>query len=206
MLTFNNLLSRYTKVPERIRYPVAAAFLILIFVAYDFTVRSAQQATLTALEASYRKLDIIRSEKRAYADNLPKYQARYGELQQSLGTARAQLPDSADVPQFLAQLNSSARDVGLSIDRFEPRDEVFREFYSEIAFKMKVHGTYHEVAMFIDQVARIDRIVNVSDISMTAPKVENDKVVVVGALLVKTFRFLSDEVAADIEAKKGKAK
>jgi type IV pilus assembly protein PilO len=198
-------LTRYSKIPERIRYPVGACLLALLVGSYILLVHVDQQLRLTGLEENFRQMETTRSEKRAYADNLPKYQARYTEMQQLLSSAKTLLPDTSDVPQFLAQLNTSAREVGLNIDRFEPLDQVMHDFYAEIASKMLVHGSYHEMAMFIDQVAKVDRIVNISEISMTQPRLENDKVLVSGAFLIKTYRFLGDAALAELEAKKAKA-
>lgn len=196
------LLAKYAKIPERIRYPVALGVLVALFVAHFFLIHAGQQEQLQALEATYQKQSAERTEKRSYADNLPKYEARHNELQQALTTARAMLPDNPDVPQFLAQLGNSARDVGLVIDRFEPKPEQFKDFYAEIGFGVQVHGSFHEVAMFIDQVGKIDRIVNVSDLSMTSPHTENQKIILQGSFLVKTFRFLTAEQVAELEAKK----
>jgi type IV pilus assembly protein PilO len=200
------LLAKYAKIPERIRYPVALAVLIGLVVAHFFLIHAGQQQQLESLEDTYTKLAIDRTEKRSYADNLAKYEARHNELTQSLGTARAMLPDNPDVPQFLAQLGNAARDVGLVIDRFEPRPESYKDFYAEIGFGVNVHGSYHEVGQFIDQVGKIDRIVNVSDLSMVSPKTENQKIIVQGSFLVKTYRFLTPEQLAEMEAKNKKGK
>ena len=200
------LLARYAKIPERIRYPVAAAILVAMVVAHFFLVHAGQEDQLGALQGDYRKLETTRADKRAYAGNLAKYEARFAELTQSLTTARAMLPDNPDVPQFLAQLGNNARDVGMTIYRFEPKEEQYKDFYAEIGFVLQTHGSYHELAMFIDQVGKMDRIVNVSDISMTGPHTELQKVTVGGQFMVKTYRFISDEMAAEIEAKRNKGK
>lgn len=200
------LLAKYAKIPERIRYPVGAAVIIALIAAHVLVVHSVQEGMLSTVEERLHKLQQERTEKRAYADNLPRYEARFSELQQALTTARTLLPDNADVPQFLAQLGNSGRDVGMVIERFEPHEEVYQDFYAEIGFGLQVHGTYHEIAMFIDSVGKLDRIVNVSDISMTDPKVESQKVVLRGSFAVKTFRFITDEQAAEIMKKKEKKK
>ena len=196
------LLSRYIQVPDRIRYACALGLMLALILAHYVFVYSGQQADLNALEDQFRKQESEQAEKNAYAANLPKYQARFDELMLSLTTARAMLPDNPDVPQFLAQLGNAARDVGLTVDRFEPKKEVTQDFYAEIGFGMKVHGAYHDIAMFIDQLGRIDRIVNVTGLVMNAPKVENQKIILAGEFLVKTYRFLTDEQAAEAEAKK----
>jgi type IV pilus assembly protein PilO len=196
------LLNRYSQIPDRMRYAGALATFVVLAALHYVLIYSGQRANLNDLEEQFRKHESEQAEKNAYAANLPKYQARFDELTLSLTTARAMLPDNPDVPQFLAQLGNAARDVGLTVDRFEPKSEVAQDFYAEIGFGMKVHGAFHDIAMFIDQMARIDRIVNVTALSMTMPKVENQKIILASDFLVKTYRFLTEEQAAAIEAKK----
>lgn len=196
------LLNRYIQVPERVRYGVVCGIVVVLCVLHFLLVYSGQQSNVADLEEQFRILENKQAEKSAYAANLPKYQSRFDELMLSLTTARAMLPDNPDVPQFLAQLGNAARDVGLTVDRFEPKSEIAQDFYAEIGFGMKVHGSYHDIAMFIDQMARIDRIVNVTALQMNQPKVENQKIILASDFLVKTYRFLTEEQAAAIEAKK----
>jgi type IV pilus assembly protein PilO len=67
---------------------------------------------------------------------------------------------------------------------------------------MTVTGNYHEIATFFDSLGRLRRIVNVSDISMTAPKDLAGKMVVDAKFMVTTYMFVNQAKAA----KKGVAK
>jgi type IV pilus assembly protein PilO len=53
---------------------------------------------------------------------------------------------------------------------FEPKAEVPRDFYAEIPVAMNIRGDYHNLAVFFDKVARLSRIVNINDISITPGK------------------------------------
>jgi type IV pilus assembly protein PilO len=50
---------------------------------------------------------------------------------------------------------------------FQPKSEVRKEFYAEIPVAMNVKGGYHDLALFFDKVARLSRIVNINNISMS---------------------------------------
>ena len=152
------------------------------------------------------QLQTQRSEKEAYIANLSQYEARLAELQSSLQVARAMLPDDAAVPEFLSQLGNKARQSGLNIETFEPKGEAAEDFFSEIIFRVKVRGSYHEVATFIDAVGKLDRIVNVSDIVMSTPVVESQKILVKSEFNVKTYRFLSEEQRKQAQTQKAAGK
>ena len=128
--------------------------------------------------------------KREYVQNMAKYEARFKQLQQELAHARSVLPDTADVPQLLSHLGNKAHETGLQIDFFEPQEEIDKGFYSEITFGMKLRGSFHEIATFVDAI-EMDRIVNVAGVSMTNPKSVNQKIIVQGAF-IKTYRFKKD--------------
>ncbi len=195
------LLARYAKLPVRQRYGAFAAIVVVLLAGYWYFVYSDQSAQIARLEEQYGRLETERTEKQAYIENLQKYEARLTELQQSLATARSQLPDDPDVPQLLAQLGTKAKQAGLDIDRFEPKGERPQDFYAEIVFEMKVHGSYHEIGTFLDSVGKLDRILNVTGLSMSSPRTANQKVVVDCGFTVKTYRFIDK---AEVAAKGGK--
>jgi len=188
----DELIERYSKIPPRQRYAMAALIALGLLGGYYYLFHLDQTARLEQLETQYRKIEADRAEKQAYVDNLARYEARLGDLQRNLNAARAQLPDDADVPQLLAQLGNKARQAGLEIDRFQPSGDATHGFYGEIAFAINVRGSYHEIGTFIDALGKLDRIINVSDLSMKNPKTVNQKVVVDGAFTIKTYRFIAD--------------
>jgi type IV pilus assembly protein PilO len=57
---------------------------------------------------------------------------------------------------------------------------------------MQVRGGYHQVAQFLDRVGKLDRIVNVSNIVVKAPKVVDEDLILEANSRVTTFRFLSE--------------
>jgi type IV pilus assembly protein PilO len=186
----DELLARYSKVPIRRRLAAFGGIVVAVLAAHWFLIYSDQATELGNLEEQYTRLEQDRAEKQAYVENLQKYEARLTELQASLNLARSQLPDDPDVPQLLAQLGNKAKQAGLEIDRFEPKGEAPKDFYAEIIFDMKVHGSYHEIGTFLDAIGKLDRILNVTGLSMSNPRSVNQKIVVDCSFTIKTYRFM----------------
>jgi type IV pilus assembly protein PilO len=186
----DKLIQQWSKVPPKQRYALVGLIAVGLVAGYYYLYYGEVAERITGLEEQYRTLETQRVEKQAYVDNLAKYEARLNELQQDLNVARAQLPDQADVPQLLAQLGNKGRQSGLAIESFQPTGETPAEFYATITFGMQVRGSFHEVGTFIDSVGKLDRIVNVTDISLTEPKTENQKVVVKSTFNLATYRFV----------------
>ena len=80
------------------------------------------------------------------------------------------LPEKEEIPSLLTSISRSGQDVGLEFLEFTPKADVRKEFYAEIPVAMKVKGGYHDLAIFFDKVARLSRIVNIKNISMSRAK------------------------------------
>lgn len=200
--SFNDVVLRYQQVALRQRLGAAVAILGS-FLALDYMwVYQDQQSGLDAAISALQATEAQRAEKTAYAASSGLYEARLNELTTRLADARAMLPDHSEVPQFLSQTGAIAKEVGLLIERFEPQPEIPNDFYAESRFALQVRGTFHEIGLFLDRVGRMDRIVNISDLIMEAPKVHNGRVLVTGTFLLRAFRSMS---AAEVEALKAQA-
>ena len=200
--SFNDVVLRYQQVALRQRVGAAAAIFCSLLVLDYMWVYQDQQSALDAAIEALQATEAQRAEKTAYAASSGLYEARLNELTTRLADARAMLPDHSDVPQFLSQTGAIAKEVGLLIERFEPRPEIPFDFYAESRFALQVRGTYHEIGLFLDRVGRMDRIVNISDLIMENPKVQNGRVLVTGTFLLRAFRSLA---AHELEALKAQA-
>jgi type IV pilus assembly protein PilO len=189
----HELIEKYAKIPPKQRYALIALLAVGMTVGYWYFLHMELADSVEQLQSQYKALEAERAEKQAYVDNLAKYEARLNELQQDLNMARAQLPDAADVPQLLAQLGNKGRQSGLAIEQFQPKGETVEDFVAEITFAVEVKGSYHEIGTFIDAVSKLERIVNVTGISMAKPRVVNKKVVVDAHFLLKTYRFAGQQ-------------
>lgn len=113
-------------------------------------------------------------------------------LDRELEAAVTRLPDQKEIPELLSNISSLGRDSGLDILVFRQKAEGYQEFYAEVPVDMQVRGTYHQVATFFDEVSKLDRIVNVSNIILRDPEVVEEDLVLEANSTVTTFRFLSD--------------
>lgn len=144
-------------------------------------------------------LDMRRSKTNARGE----FERELRELNAELKRAQARLPDQREIADLLSSVAASGRSSGLEITLFRQKAEVPHDFYADVPVEMQMRGTYHDVALFLDRVKRLDRIVNVSDIKMTKPRIEGDRMMLDAACTATTFRFLDEtERAKLLEEKK----
>ena len=89
-------------------------------------------------------------------------------LQERLDDLKSVLPLERETDSILRQVQQAATDSSLRILRVSPRAIVDHEVYSEWPIDMQVQATYHNMALFLDRIRQLPRIVNISGLQMSA--------------------------------------
>lgn len=200
----DELIERVLKAPPLHRWGGLAGLLVLITVLNYFLLVSPEATKLEQQAAQQRQLDSQLQEKSEIAQNLNERRREMDVLQQKLDEALSELPESADLDELLAQLNEIGRKSGLEISTVEPTPEETAQIYVKIPIKMVLTGNYHEVAMFLQSLANLRRIVNVNNIQLGSPTLRAEKVVLNTSFVATTFRFLDPKAQAEAQKKKAK--
>jgi type IV pilus assembly protein PilO len=180
----------FAKIPQKQKLGGLVGIVVALGALHYFLIYDDQSTRLDMLTTSSKKLEADLVEKQAIADNLDKYKTEVKRLEAELERAKTLLPDESEVPALLAQISTLGAKAGLEISRFEPQQEEAKDFYARLPFKLKVTGNYHDIAVFIDSVAKLERIVNVENIGMREPKMVSKKYLEATDFLVTTYRFI----------------
>ena len=105
--------------------------------------------------------------KKAIAINLPAYRQQMEDMERHFDTMRRQLPNKAEVPDILVDITQAGLGRGLKFSLFDPGAEIKKDFYAELPIRLVVRGSYHELALFISDLAALPRIVTIGNISIT---------------------------------------
>lgn len=184
------LLDKIAKAPPLHKWGGLAGAVVALTVLNFFLMIQPIEDTIVANAQTQVTLDAQLAEKQEIAQNLNDRRREMDVLEQKLAEALTELPEKRDVEELLAQLNDIGKKSGLEISKVEPGAESQAGFYAKIPIKMAVKGNYHEIAMFLQEVANLRRIVNVNNIKLGTPTVKSEKVVLSSDFLATTFRFL----------------
>jgi type IV pilus assembly protein PilO len=197
-------LERLAKAPPAVRFGGLAALVVLLTAANFFFGIQPLEVQMERQQAEQRKLDLELAEKSEIAQNLNERRREMDVLEQRLAEALTELPENKDIEELLAQINDIGKKSGLEIARVEPGPETVGggDFFARIPIKVVVSGNYHEIAMFLQEVSTMRRIVNVNNIKLDGAKVKNEKVMLNSSFLATTFRFVNTANAPDSKKKK----
>ena len=195
------------KQPGNWPWPFKAAAFIAIFVALQaaayFLFWQNQMDDIEKGRAEVAKQKEVFLEKKRLAVNLDAYKQQRAEIEQAFGALLKQLPNKSEMDALLIDINQAGLGRGLAVDLFKPAEkENFTEFYAELPVNIKVTGNYHDLGAFASDVAKMPRIVLLTDVKLDPPK---DGLLSMEAV-AKTYRYLDeDEVAKQRKTAKDKA-
>jgi type IV pilus assembly protein PilO len=123
---------------------------------------------ITQLENEYTKLEAELEKARQMVGNLAKLEAEYERLHQQWVSAQELLPEEQEMPDLLRKVTTAGNKAGIEFMLFQPLAPVAQEMFKEHPVRVKVRGGYHQLGIFLSRLANMSRIVNVSDLKVTA--------------------------------------
>lgn len=195
-LDVKEILQQLERLPQAARYGVYGGIFVLVIAVYWMTMYSGEQKTLNTKRAQLTKLESEIAEARAIASNLNKFREQRELLQAELEGALQRLPNDTELPGLLTDISGLGKKSGLEIRSFNPGSKVSKGFYAEVPISLEFYGGYHDLALFFDRLARLSRIVNVTELKMKLADYTGDSPKLTIRGVATTFQFL-DAPAGD---------
>ncbi len=196
------LLDRILNLPQQQKLAALGGIILAILLLDYFFVYAPNADQISKLTQGIESDRAARDKKKKDAANIPKLKEQMAQLDGRLKEAVAQLPDRKEIPDLLSTISSKVKESGLEIMVFRPRGENIQEFYAEIPVDIVVRGGFHNVVTFFDEVGRMNRLVNISNIELKNPKAGDGQVMLDGSTMATTYRFLDDAERARIAAER----
>jgi type IV pilus assembly protein PilO len=185
----SKILEQFAKAALIVKLFVLAVILAIVAGVEYQVVYSPLKEDLGRLRKQSADLKVKLLENQAIADNLPKFQEEVNILNEQLKQALALLPNEADVHSLFRQLSIVAKKTNVALLSFRPAGQAKQGFYDSLGMDLKIEGTYHDIAVFIDQVGKLSRIVNVSNLVFSSPKAVGNAISLQVDCRATTFMF-----------------
>jgi type IV pilus assembly protein PilO len=197
MSLIDDLKTLDTKQPGNWPWPIKIGAFFIIFVLIQvaawFLLWQAQTEEIERGRAEVTKLKDVFIEKKKLAVNLEAYKQQRAEIEQAFGALLKQLPNKSEMDALLIDINQAGLGRGLAFELFKPASqENFTEFYAELPVNIKVTGQYHDLGAFASDVAKMPRIVLLTNLKIDPPR---DGVLSMEAV-AKTYRYQDEEEVA----------
>lgn len=98
------------------------------------------------------------------------------------------LPETSEIPAFLDDLNRLAELSGLRVSNVGPKQEAAEQFFVRVPVSLNIAGKFHQLTKFFYNVSRLERAINMENISLTQPTKDGEDVIMSVSVLATTFR------------------
>jgi type IV pilus assembly protein PilO len=193
---------RIFSLPKKQKVGILAGLMVAILAFYYTSFYSPQSYQIAELSEQIENSRAERDKKRKMAANRLKLREELRQLDGMLKEAVAQLPSLKEIPELLSSVSTKAREAGLDIILFRPRPENIQEFYAEVPVDIVVRGDFHDTVTFFDEVGRLNRMINMTNIELKTLKGKEEQGALEVITLATTFRFLDEKERAKVAAER----
>ncbi len=166
---------------------VAAA---VVVGGYRYFVHSGLQSEIDRKEIQKRELQAEVESGKVTAERLPEFRREVERREATLQALSRILPNSKEVDDLLRKVQQMAAESSLNVLRFRPQATQPREFYAAWPISLELEGNYHNLAYFCDRLSKLSRIVNVSDMRITASRTPTVTSTIRASCTATTFVFI----------------
>ncbi len=172
-----------------------AIFCVLLGVAYyvllhtDVAARiDRERARTSELQTELSRVKQSQASYFADRDELAMRQQKQRELNKVL-------PTDTEAATFLSALQAVSNISGIDLKAWSPMEEIPQTFYAKVPMKLQITGRFHQIAKFVYEVGKQDRIINMENLELSDPKVEGEDVILKANCLATTFHLLKQAAA-----------
>jgi type IV pilus assembly protein PilO len=149
---------------------VAGLLSAALYFTYFKSQRDANESAQKSLDAKLQE----NRELEPYKSKLAEIDRQLASLEQQMDIEKRIVPDDKEVDTFMKLLDAEANKAGIELRRYTAQPTSNKEFYTEVPFEIEIDGSYHSMLNFFDRVAKLERIVNVSNLQVANTKKPGD--------------------------------
>jgi type IV pilus assembly protein PilO len=99
-------------------------------------------------------------------EHINEFRALYASKQQEYDELKVLLPEQREITNVLQGLQDTARDSKMVVMRFSPRDDAAQDSMTAKPVEIEVDSNFTNLRSFFDSMAKLPRIVSVSDFKL----------------------------------------
>ena len=117
--------------------------------------------TLEQLQEKVRQGRAVAKDREAFKQKVEQLETEWARLLRILPTAR-------QTDELIKKIKALTERGSFRFVKFQPGNFAKKDFFSEWPINVNLEGTYHELALFFDRLARFSRIINVDSAQIVA--------------------------------------
>ncbi len=187
---FSEISEKVVDLPAPQKILIVILTVLLIGGIFYYSVYKGNETKITLLEKKIKQMEQRLSVLKKKSRELKKLEKELAKERKRLVVVAHLLPKSKEIPSLLDSISRSGTEARLEFLLFKPKREQPKNFYAEIPIDIQVRGTYHQVAMFLDKLSHLERIVSARNLSMVRAGEQNDEIILKTKCTAVTYRYI----------------
>ncbi|MDX6405074.1 MAG: type pilus assembly protein PilO [Blastocatellia bacterium] len=150
-------------IPWYLRLGIFTVLALAVYGGFWYFVTSGTRKDTKGLQEQVGLLQKANAEAQIASQRLNEFRTAYKNKQQELEELRALLPEQRELTKVLEGIQDRAHVTGLSLRKFQPKDDVQQDFYSGKRIEVSVQSSFAGLRAFFDQMAHYQRIVSITN-------------------------------------------
>lgn len=173
-----------------------------IGVGFYYYIVEPKNEIIAQLQVEISKLDAEIQTLALKVKHLDELIAANKQLEIELAKKKERLPPEEEAVMLLKQLSDLGVRLGLDIKLWKPGNHVEdpSKLFIRMPVNVEVAGGYHTAGLFFDRISKLPRIINVTDLKMGSPRVEQGRVVIQSVFDLTAFAAPQEKKAPAVAA------
>lgn len=177
----------------------------LLYMSVWYFLTSGTWAEVARLNEEVKALTARNEAARVATQRINEFRALYASKATEYEELKVLLPEQREITNVLQGLQDNAKEAHLSVMRFSPRDDEQQESIIAKPVEVEVDSNFNNLRAFFDKMARLPRIVSISDFKLIQlDKQTADKTIHAQFLLTAYYADPEQLNAKPADAKPGK--
>lgn len=171
-----------------------------------YFVTSGTRAETSAIEEQVAQLKSRNLAAQIATQRINEFRSLFASKEQEYDELKVLLPEQREITNVLQGLQDTARESRLIVTRFTPKDDIQKEFIMAKPVEVEVDSNFRNLQNFFDKMAKLQRIVSITDFHLTQLEDQNAKKTLHAQFLLSAY-YASPESLNDLSkplAKDGK--
>ena len=156
-------LGNINNLPWYLRFVILGGVAVLVYGGFWYFATRGTRKETKALQEQIATLRKANQEAQIASQRLSEFRTAYKNKQEELEELKALLPEQRELTTVLEGIQEHARETGLSLRHFTPKDDVQQDFYSGKKIDVAVQSSFAGLRNFFDQMAHYQRIVSITN-------------------------------------------
>ncbi|RMF96222.1 MAG: hypothetical protein D6734_04075 [Candidatus Schekmanbacteria bacterium] len=173
--------------PKWQKYAILGGTILAILVLYYFYFYSSTSESLARSIKEKEDLSTKLETLIRMKGEIEKFKAEEKMLLKQYEIQAEILPPSSELPSLLNSVVDLGKSFKVDLKSFTPGILTKGPYYNEMKIALNIQGTYKNVTLFLDNIRRMKRIVNLENLSLSEPKATPEGMLLKGSLSLKIF-------------------